>query len=279
MELVRTIDAIKRRLRPLQAGGLRVGCVPTMGALHAGHLSLVAEAKRRAEVVVATVFVNPLQFGPSEDLAKYPRQLERDAELLAAAGCDVLLAPDPAEMYPSGFQTSVEVADVTQGLCGAIRPGHFRGVTTVVLKLLSIVRPDVAVFGEKDYQQLTVIRQMARDLALDVEIVGGALVRDPDGLAMSSRNAYLSADDRARALSLSRGLTAAAALHAAGERDAAALVAAARAPLEAAGLAPEYLELRAADDLRPLARADVPAVLLVAARIGTTRLIDNQKLG
>ena len=279
MELVRTIAALKQRLRPLQAGGLRVGCVPTMGALHAGHLSLIAEAKRRAEVVVATIFVNPLQFGPTEDLAKYPRQLERDAEQLAAAGCDVLFAPDPSEMYPSGFQTSVEVAEVTQGLCGAIRPGHFRGVTTVVLKLLSIVRPDVAVFGEKDYQQLTVIRQMARDLALDVEIVGGALVRDPDGLAMSSRNAYLSADDRARALSLSRGLAAAAALHAAGTRDAVALLAAARAPLEAAGLVPEYLDLRAADDLRPLDRADVPAVLLVAARVGSTRLIDNQKLG
>jgi len=278
MELISTIAALKQRLRPLQQNGLRVGCVPTMGALHEGHLSLVRLARTRSEVVVGTVFVNPLQFGPTEDLSRYPRDLEGDARKLASAGCDVLFAPTPAEMYPPGFQTAVTVAEVSQGLCGASRPGHFEGVTTVVLKLLAAVRPDVAVFGEKDYQQLAVIRRMARDLALDTEILGGPLVRDADGLALSSRNVYLSAEERARALSLSRGLAAAAALYAAGTRDAQTLLGAARGIMAAAAVTPEYLELRDAEDLRPLERADEPAVMLVAARVGATRLLDNVRL-
>jgi pantoate--beta-alanine ligase len=281
MEILTRIAEVRERVAHWRRGGEQVAFVPTMGNLHSGHISLIDLARQHGQRFVASIFVNPMQFGPNEDFNHYPRTPERDAGMLEQAGCDLMFLPDVGEMYPEGAgrATRVEVPGLSDILCGAFRPGHFEGVATVVAKLFNIVQPDVAVFGEKDYQQLTVIRQMARDLALDVEIVGGALVRDPDGLAMSSRNAYLSADDRARALSLSRGLAAAAALHAAGTRDAVALVAAARAPLEAAGLVPEYLDLRAADDLRPLDRADVPAVLLVAARVGSTRLIDNQKLG
>ncbi|MFO0724141.1 MAG: pantoate--beta-alanine ligase [Myxococcota bacterium] len=275
MEIWKSTQEAKARLRPLQAQGIHVGLVPTMGALHAGHLSLVAEAKRRAEVVVASIFVNPMQFGPNEDFQRYPRDLEGDAKKLESAGCDAIYAPEVSDVYPEGFQTAVEVSGVTQGLCGAVRPGHFRGVTTVVLKLFNVVAPKVAVFGEKDFQQLTVLRTMARDLALDVEIVGAPLMRESDGLAMSSRNAYLSPVDRSQALSLSRGLAAAAERYAGGEREASVLLATARSALDQAGLVPEYLELRSFVDLRPLDRADVPAVMLVAARVGKTRLIDN----
>jgi len=275
MEIVRTAADTKARLRPLQREGIRVGLVPTMGALHDGHLSLVRQMAPDVEVVVASIFVNPMQFGPKEDLAKYPRDLEGDAKKLASAGCHVVYAPDVADVYPPGFQTAVDVADVTQGLCGASRPGHFRGVTTVVMKLFVVVRPDVAIFGEKDFQQLTVLRRMAKDLALDVEIRGGPLVRDPDGLAMSSRNAYLSVEDRARALTLSKGLGAARDAYGRGERDGPRLIAIARAALESVAITPEYLELRSYSDLVPLDRADGPCVILVAARVGTTRLLDN----
>ncbi|MCC7382306.1 MAG: pantoate--beta-alanine ligase [Deltaproteobacteria bacterium] len=275
MDLLRSIAETKRRLRAIQAQGLRIGMVPTMGALHDGHLSLVAEAKRRSEVVVASVFVNPKQFGPREDLSRYPRDLEGDAAKLAGAGCDVLFAPAVEEMYPAGFQTEVDVVGVSQGLCGAVRPGHFKGVATVVLKLFSIVRPDVAVFGEKDFQQLTVLRRLARDLSLDVEIVGAPLIREVDGLAMSSRNAYLSPEDRARALALSRGLRAASEMHQRGERGGGALIACVEDELASAGLSAEYVELRALDDLAPLSRAEGPCLILVAARVGSTRLIDN----
>jgi pantoate--beta-alanine ligase len=275
MDLLRTIADTKRRLRAAQAQGLRVGFVPTMGALHDGHLSLVAEAKRRSEVVVASIFVNPKQFGPNEDFTKYPRTLEGDSEKLAGAGCNVVFAPEVGDIYPEGFETEVEVTRVSKGLCGDVRPGHFKGVATVVLKLFSIVRPDVAIFGEKDFQQLTVLRTMARDLALDVEIVGAPLVRDPDGLAMSSRNAYLSGPDRLRALSISRGLRAAASLYEIGEREGERLLSVVRESLRSESLEPEYLELRAFEDLTPLTRADRPSVILVATRVGTTRLIDN----
>jgi pantoate--beta-alanine ligase len=275
MDVLHTAAELKRRLRPVQEAGLRVGLVPTMGALHQGHVSLVTLAREHSELVCATIFVNPKQFGPREDLGRYPRDLEGDQKKLSAAGCDVLFVPAVEEIYPPGFETSVEVSNTSQGLCGAVRPGHFQGVTTVVLKLLNIARPDVAVFGEKDFQQLTVIRRMAEDLSLDVKILGAPLVRDPDGLAMSSRNAYLSAEERKRALALSAGLRAAAAAYERGERDGAALIAAARGSLDAAGLVPEYLELRAFSDLAPVARADLPSVVLVAARVGTTRLIDN----
>ena len=275
MKRLTDVASVKAYLRPRQQQGLRIGLVPTMGALHDGHISLVRLAAERADVVVASVFVNPTQFGKGEDLDRYPRDLEGDADKLAAAGCGLLFAPAPSSMYPTGFQTTVSVARVTQGLEGAARPGHFDGVNTVVLKLFSIVRPDVAVFGEKDYQQLVSLRTMARDLDLDVEIVGAPLVRDPDGLAMSSRNAYLSADERVRALSISRGLRAAEAAYRAGERDAAVLLGRVQAELDSADVVPEYLELRHADDLRPLFSADEPAVILTTAQVGTTRLLDN----
>ena len=205
MQILHTAAEVKARLRPLQAQGIKVGLVPTMGALHEGHLSLVRQLAPDVEVVAASIFVNPMQFGPKEDLAKYPRDLAGDAAKLASVGCHLVYAPDAIDVYPPGFQTAVEVSEVSQGLCGAVRPGHFRGVTTVVMKLFQVVRPDIAIFGEKDFQQLTVLRQMASDLALDVEVRGAPLVRDPDGLAMSSRNAYLSPEEaRARAVDLTR---------------------------------------------------------------------------
>lgn len=273
------VATLKEHLRKLERQGLRVGFVPTMGALHEGHLSLIAQARARAEVVVASIFVNPKQFGPNEDLARYPRDLEGDQRKLAAAGCDVLFAPNVEEMYPPGFQTTVEVTQASQGLCGAARPDHFKGVTTVVMRLFSIVHPHVAVFGEKDYQQLTVLRTMARDLGLDVEVIGAPLVREPDGLAMSSRNVYLSPEDRRRALALSQGLRRAEARFVAGERSGAVLVATAQAELSQVGLTPEYLELRDAETLEPRTEARGPVVLLVACRVGTTRLLDNVIMG
>lgn len=275
VRVFRTVGALKAYLRPIQQEGLRVALVPTMGSLHDGHLSLVELARGQAELVVASIFVNPTQFGPRDDLDRYPRDEEGDRRKLARAGASVLFAPTVDEMYPSGFQTEVRVRAVSQGLCGAHRPGHFEGVATVVLKLLSIVHPDVAVFGEKDYQQWVVLRTLARDLNLDVQIRAAETVREPDGLARSSRNVYLSADERRRALSLSRGLFAARALFEQGERSSAVLEERCRAELRAEGVEAEYLELRHAETLAKLPRADAPAVLLVAAHIGSTRLIDN----
>jgi pantoate--beta-alanine ligase len=272
LRVERPDELVRHRKR---SKGSTVAFVPTMGALHAGHLSLVRLAKQHADTVIASVFVNPKQFGPGEDFARYPRDLEADARLLDAEGCDLLFAPRVDALYPRGFQTEVRVPELSRGLCGDHRPGHFDGVATVVAKLLNLARPDVAVFGEKDFQQLAIIRRLVTDLSLDVRILGAPIVREPDGLAMSSRNAYLSADDRARAASLSRGLFAAKAAYAAGERGASALLAVARAELEAASVVPEYLELRSFEDLRPLDRAEGPSVLLVAAQVGTTRLIDN----
>ena len=249
--------------------------VPTMGALHEGHLSLIEKARMHAELVVASVFVNPTQFGPGEDLDRYPRDDEGDERKLAQAGVSVLFRPPVHEMYPAGFQTEVRMRTASLGLCGARRPGHFEGVATVVLKLLMIVRPDVAVFGEKDYQQLVVIRSLVTDLNLDTRILAAETVREVDGLARSSRNAYLSGEERQQALSLSRGLWAARDLYAEGERVGSTLVACCRAELEQAGVEAEYIELRHAETLAPLDEAHEPAVLLVAARIGSTRLIDN----
>jgi pantoate--beta-alanine ligase len=275
MKIIGSIPEVKAILRPLQAQGLRIGLVPTMGALHAGHLSLVREAKKHAEVIVASIFVNPKQFGPSEDLTRYPRDLEGDAKKLEGEGVGVLFAPAAEVMYPEGHQTGVSIGRVSRGLCGDHRPGHFDGVATVVLELFSIVRPDVAVFGEKDFQQLAVLRALARDLHLDVRIAGAPLVREADGLAMSSRNVYLSPDDRTRALSISAGLFAAKTAYDAGERAAETLLGLVRGHLSASGLVPEYLELRRFEDLAPLDRADAPSVLLTAVRVGSTRLIDN----
>jgi len=262
-----------------RAAGRRIALVPTMGALHDGHLALVAEARRRAERVVVSVFVNPIQFDRRDDFEQYPRPLEGDLRICAGAGVDAVYAPSAAAMYPEGFQSAVEVARLTEPLCGAARPGHFRGVTTVVTKLFHAVRPDVAVFGEKDYQQLAVIRRMTADLDFGIEIVGVATVREPDGLALSSRNRRLGADDRAAARCVPRTLDAAAAIVRAGERRAAAVVARATAVIGAEGRARlEYAELRDPEMLAEVTEVAGPALLALAVWVGGVRLIDNRML-
>jgi len=271
--VARTRAELPAALAAVRAGRRRVALVPTMGALHEGHLALVRAAVARADAVVASIFVNPLQFGAGEDLDRYPRTLAEDLAALAAEGVAAVFAPPPAEMYPGGPpRVTVDAGPLGELLEGASRPGHFAGVLTVVTKLLGLVRPDVAVFGEKDYQQLTLIRRAVADLELGVEVVGVPTVREPDGLALSSRNHYLSEAERERALALSRALRAGAA---AGPAGAGAVLAAATAEL--AGVEVDYLALRG-PDLGPAPEAG-PARLLVAARFGTTRLIDNVPLG
>ena len=272
MQTVRELGTLRTAVAALREGGERVALVPTMGALHAGHLALVAEARRHGRVV-ASIFVNPRQFGPDEDLARYPRREASDARLLADAGCDLLWAPAAETMYPAGFATSVAVAGVSERWDGAARPGHFDGVATVVTKLLNQVAPDLALFGEKDWQQLQVIRRLVADLDMAVEIVGVATQRDDDGLALSSRNLYLSADERARAVALPRALGEAARLIGRGDDPAAAL-AQAKAALTAAGFEVDYVGLADAATLGEPLRGR-PRRLLAAARLGTTRLIDN----
>jgi len=275
IDIVRAVGPLRARVRYWRDQGLAVAFVPTMGALHAGHLSLVARALEEADRVVASVFVNPTQFGPAEDFDRYPRQEAQDSRLLAGAGCHLLYAPTVAEMYPEGFCTTVSVGGPSAGLCGAARPGHFDGVATVVSKLLLQVLPDVAVFGEKDYQQLAVIRRLVRDLDIPVRVVGGETTREADGLALSSRNAFLSPEQRAVAPALYRALRAVAA-GLRGGATAAELIPASVAGLIAAGFeSVDYLELRDARTLAPLDRLEGEARLLVAARLGTTRLIDN----
>jgi pantoate--beta-alanine ligase len=263
--------------RAARARGERIAFVPTMGALHAGHVALLAEGRRRGDRLALSIFVNPTQFGPNEDLARYPRDLPGDLAKAAGAGTDVAFVPEVADMYPAGFQTTIEVKELSRGLDGVSRPGHFAGVATVVAKLFNVVQPDLAIFGEKDFQQLAVVRRLVADLAMGIEIVGLPTVREPDGLAMSSRNAYLSAGERARALSLSRALFAARDRAAAGERDGKTLVDGARALLDVDRL--DYLELVDAATLAPVADVAGPAALLVAAVIGRTRLIDNVRIG
>lgn len=263
-----------------RARGQRIAFVPTMGALHAGHVALLQEGRRRADRLVLSIFVNPTQFGPNEDLDRYPRDLPGDLRQAATAGVDVAFAPDLPAMYPPGHQTTVQVHQLETGMCGASRPGHFVGVATVVCKLFNIVRPHVALFGEKDFQQLAVIRRMVRDLDMPVEVVGWPTVREPDGLAMSSRNKYLSAADRSRALAISQALTAARQrFDDTGERDAATLTAAVRRQLQGAVDRIDYVELRDAETLAPLTTIAAPAVLAVAVHVGPTRLIDNIRLG
>lgn len=279
MERIELRGALHARVDGWRAAGERLALVPTMGNLHEGHLTLVREARAHAERVVATIFVNPLQFGPGEDLGAYPRTLEEDERLLAREGCDLLFAPAIDALYPRGQedQTRVEVPRLSDILCGASRPGHFVGVATVVCKLLNMVRPDVAVFGEKDFQQLLVIRRMVEDLAIPVEILGAPTVREPDGLAMSSRNGYLSSQERRRAPALYRALTLAGdALREGGAVD--EVEGAASVVLREAGLRPDYVSVRRASDLGPVAPGDCDLVVLAAAHLGRARLIDNLRV-
>jgi pantoate--beta-alanine ligase len=263
-----------------RARGERVAFVPTMGFLHEGHLALMREGRRRADRLVVSIFVNPMQFGPKEDLAKYPRDREGDLAKIATVGAEAVFVPTAADMYPSGYQTFVRVRDLERGLCGDRRPDHFVGVATVVLKLFQIVRPHVAVFGEKDLQQLAVIRRMVADLNVPVEVVGLPTVREPDGLAMSSRNSYLGPADRARAVALSLAIGVARARAQAGEREGRALIDAARAVLEPRVDRIDYLEVRDAETLAPVETisAGQHVVMLVAAFVGPARLIDNGRL-
>jgi pantoate--beta-alanine ligase len=273
LPIVRSVADLRRHLAGW--GDVRVGLVPTMGALHAGHLALVAAARAAgAERVVASLFVNPKQFGPAEDLDRYPRDEAADAAALTGAGCDLLWAPSVADMYPPGFGTGIAVARLGDVLDGAARPGHFDGVAIVVAKLLLAVGPALAVFGEKDWQQLAIIRRLVADLTIPVEIVGAAIVRDPDGLALSSRNIYLTADERVAALALPRALMAARDAIQGGAGVATTLAAATAAIIAAGFTPPDYVAL-VDDRLEPLTVLDRPGRLLAAARIGTTRLIDN----
>jgi len=276
LETIHTIEWMKQVARQARAEGRRAGFVPTMGALHAGHLSLVHAALAECQPVIASIFVNPTQFGPSEDFQKYPRPLDADSRKLEDAGVDYLFSPEPAEIYPPGFCTWVNVEGLSERLEGRARRGHFRGVTTVVLKLLEIVQPARAFFGRKDAQQARIIRQMARDLHLDTEIVVCPIVREADGLAMSSRNAYLSPEQRRAATILFRALDGARASIARGERDALRLTAAMREMLRTEPLAePDYVELVDAETLEQVTRLRGACLALLAVRIGATRLIDN----
>ncbi|RMU66996.1 Pantothenate synthetase, partial [Pseudomonas savastanoi pv. glycinea] len=260
--------------------GKRIALTPTMGNLHSGHAALVAKAAQRADFVVATIFVNPLQFGPNEDLATYPRTLAADQEKLLQAGCNLLFTPSVEEMYPHGMadQTLVSVPHLSQGLCGASRPGHFEGVATVVSKLFNMVQPDLAIFGEKDFQQLAVIRAMVRDLNMPIQIIGEPTVRADDGLALSSRNGYLNEAQRAAAPALYQAIRQTADAISAGEQDFDALLTSKKQQLEAAGFRIDYLEIRDATSLRPTTAENRDVVILAAAFLGKTRLIDNLHL-
>jgi pantoate--beta-alanine ligase len=278
---VRTVAELRTALSPERGAGRSVGLVPTMGAFHEGHLSLMRRARSDCDVVVVSLFVNPRQFGPAEDLDGYPRDEARDTALAEHEGVDYLFAPPPEEVYPPGFDTTVAVGGLTSVLCGdPARRGreHFAGVTTVVTKLFNMVAPDVAYFGQKDAQQALVLRKLVRDMDIPVRVEVCPTVREPDGLALSSRNAYLSREERGRARALSRALHAAEERVAAGELAAEAVLDAARAELDAAGVEPEYLELRSAHDLSPVQRVNGTTLLAVAAQVGRARLIDNTML-
>ncbi len=274
--IITEVRELQRWAERMRAQGRRIALVPTMGALHEGHLSLVRLAHARADRVVVSIFVNPTQFGPNEDLKHYPRDLAGDLAKLRGNGVDVVFTPSVREMYPEGDATWVEVERLSEGMCSRHRQGHFRGVTTVVARLFNAARPHVAVFGEKDYQQFVVIRRMARDLLFDLEIVAGPTVREPDGLAMSSRNAYLTPDARQKGRALNASLHEVRELVRSGELDTERLLAAARNRVEKEPLAEvDYIEIRDAETLEPLARLDRRAVMGLAVRVGGTRLIDN----
>ena len=275
MEFCTTVEAIRERAAAWKKAGERIAVVPTMGYLHEGHLSLMRIARQHADHVITTIFVNPTQFGPTEDLDKYPRDLAHDQQLCEEVGVDAIFHPAPAEMYAPDFSVWVTEESLSKTLCGAFRPIHFRGVCTVCLKLFNITLADVAVFGRKDAQQALVIERMVRDLNVPIQIIQAPLVREADGLALSSRNKYLSAEERVRALALSRGLRAAQAKYNAGERNAQALKDAVLQELQPAADSIDYVDVMARSTLRPVETVDQPALLAIAAYIGKTRLIDN----
>jgi len=280
MKLIESVTEMQQLALKTRGEGKSIALVPTMGYLHAGHASLMHEGRKRCDLLVTSIFVNPTQFGAGEDLDKYPRDMERDKAVAKAKGVDVIFAPKAGDMYPAGYQTWVDVDRLSLPLCGASRPGHFRGVTTVVCKLFSIVQPTLALFGMKDYQQLAVIRRMSADLNLPVEVVGMPIVREDDGLAMSSRNAYLSPENRIKALCLSRAIQSALEAYQGGERDVAALDRIAREQItNAEGAFIDYLEFRNGASLELQQQADDQTLLALAVKIGTTRLIDNCILG
>jgi pantoate--beta-alanine ligase len=279
MRVIENIQEMREWSEAERRAGRRVVLVPTMGALHEGHLSLVREGIKKGERTVVSLFVNPAQFGPNEDLATYPRDFARDREMLEKENVDILFHPPAAEIYPDGYQTYIDVEKLGPLLCGEFRPGHFRGVATVVAKLFNIVRPHAAIFGEKDYQQLQLIRRMTKDLNFDVEVAGYPTVREQDGLAMSSRNVYLSRQERAAALSLSRSLKQAESLVRQGERESERIVAAVRAEIEEEPLARiEYARVCDPETLEEVATVKGAAVLALAVRVGEARLIDNTTL-
>jgi pantoate--beta-alanine ligase len=280
VRIINSIQEMQQTALALKREGERIAFVPTMGFLHEGHASLLREGRRRGDVLVLSIFVNPIQFGPGEDLERYPRDLEGDCAIARASGVDIVFTPTAAEMYPAGFQTAIRVRDMALPLCGASRPGHFDGVATVVAKLFNICQPDLALFGKKDFQQLAVIRRMVLDLSLPVEVVGMPIVREADGLAMSSRNAYLSPAERRSALCLSRAIKLVRERYAAGENNAETLLTAARELIAAEPAAViDYLELRLSATLEPVTEASDATLMALAVRIGTTRLIDNTLLG
>lgn len=276
MEVITSVSEMQSRAAKLRSDGKVIGFVPTMGYFHEGHLSLMRRARSECDIVVVSIFVNPIQFVPGEDYERYPRDVERDLRMAEGVGVDIVFHPSVEEMYPEGYATYVNVEGLTEGLCGAFRPGHFRGVTTVVAKLFNIVMPHRAYFGEKDYQQLVVIKRMVRDLNFPIEIVPCPTVREEDGLAMSSRNVYLLPDERKAALSLSRGLMAAQKMFMSGERDAATLKRIVEEHLRSSELVrPQYVEVVDAETLEPIERVERDAVIAVAAFVGKARLIDN----
>jgi pantoate--beta-alanine ligase len=275
METIDDLDRLRERVAAARAPGRSVGFVPTMGALHAGHVSLVRRAREECGFVVVSIFVNPMQFAPGEDFGRYPRQPEQDAQALASAGVDVLYRPEPGRFYAADFSTAIEVAGVTEGGEGAKRPGHFRGVATVVGKLFLQVGPDAAYFGQKDLQQVAVVRRLIRDLDFPIRLVVVETVREADGLALSSRNAYLPASERTKAAALSRALFAARDRAAAGESDARTLEAEVRRELEGAGLAVDYVEAVEPETMARAVNARPGVALAAAVRVGGTRLIDN----
>lgn len=280
MRVIESIKEMQIRSESLRLAGKKIAFVPTMGYFHEGHLSLMKEARNRADQVVTSIYVNPTQFGPKEDFSKYPRDFERDAQMAQSVGVDVIFFPPDKEMYPNGYQTYVDVEKVTQNLCGMSRPGHFRGVTTVCCKLFNIVKPHMAIFGKKDFQQLAAIKRMVADLNLDLEIVGMPTFREPDGLAMSSRNVYLSQEERSSALMLVESLKLAQKLYAAGERKASVIIGEAQKLIKSVQYTQiDYVKICNALTMEDIEDIQGETVMALAVRVGKTRLIDNSVLG